>query len=99
MTIVFNEVERITELYLKASTKEDPMLEEWTIAVVMRNLPKQITKDLAMELKKATSIDDIHDTTNVHMHDHQTGMPQKHARSNAAHDGAQPRRQDRSNRK
>ena len=41
----------------------------------MRNLPKQITKDLAVELKKTTSIDDIHNTINVYMHDHQTGMP------------------------
>ena len=65
---LFNEVERITELYLKASIKEVLVLEEWIIAAVMRNLPKQITKDLAMELKKATSLDDIHNTINVYMH-------------------------------
>ena len=60
---------------MKASIKEDHMLEEWIIAAIMRNLPKQITKDLAIELKKATSIDDIHNTINVYMHDYQTGMP------------------------
>ena len=72
---IFNEVERITDLYLKASVREDPMLEEWIMAAILRNLPKQITKDLALELKKATSIDDIHNSINIYMHDHQTGMP------------------------
>ena len=72
---LFNEVERITELYLKASVREDPMLEEWIMAAILRNLPKQLTKDLALELKKAKSIDDIHNTTNIYLHDHQTGMP------------------------
>ena len=72
---LFNEVERITELYLKASVREDPMLEEWIMAAIIRNLPKQITKDLALELKKAKSIDDIHNTINIYMHDHQAGMP------------------------
>ena len=51
------------------------MLEEWIMAAILRNLPKQITKDLALELKKAKSIDDIHNTINIYMHDHQTGMP------------------------
>ena len=49
---LFNEVERITELYLKASVREDPMLEEWIMAAILRNVPKQIIQDLAMELKK-----------------------------------------------
>ena len=51
------------------------MMEEWIMAAILRNLPKQLTKDLALELKKASSIDDIHNAINIYMHDHQTGMP------------------------
>ena len=72
---IFNEVQRITDLYLKASVREDPMLEEWIMAAIFRDLPKHITKDLALELKKAISIDDIHNSINIYMHDQQTGMP------------------------
>ena len=63
----FMEVERITELYFKASVKEDPMLEQWIMAAILRNLPKQLTRDLALELKKATSIDDIHNSINIYI--------------------------------
>ena len=62
---LFHEVERVTELYLKASVREDTMLEEWVMAATLRNLPKTITKDLALELKKAKSKDDIHNTINI----------------------------------
>ena len=72
---LFMEVERITVLYLKASVSEDPMLEQWVVAAIMRNLPKQLTRDLALELKKANRIDDIHICINIYMYDHQTGMP------------------------
>ena len=72
---LFMEVERITELYLKASITEDPMLEQWVMAAILRNLPKQLTRDLALELKKAKSIDDIHNSINIYMYDHQIGMP------------------------
>ena len=72
---LFMEVERITERYLKASIKEDPMLEQWIMAAILRNLPKQLTRDLALELKKVTSIDDIHNSINIYMYDHQIGMP------------------------
>ena len=34
---LLNEVERITELYLKASVREEPMLEEWVMATTLRN--------------------------------------------------------------
>ena len=50
------------------------MLEEWIMAAIMRNLPKQITKDLAMERTKANSIE-LQNAINIYMHDHQTGMP------------------------
>ena len=38
--VYLNEVDRITELYLKASVREDPMLEEWIMAATLRNLTK-----------------------------------------------------------
>lgn len=54
---------------------EDPMLEEWIMAAIMGNLPKQVTTDLDLERKKGKSIDDIDNSTNIYMHDHQVGMP------------------------
>ena len=44
------------------------------MAAIMRNLPNQLTKDLALELKKVKSIDDIHNTVNIYMYDHQAGQ-------------------------
>ena len=72
---LFLEVERLIDLYLKASVSEDPMLGQWIMAAILRNLPKQLTRDLALELKKATRIDDIHNTINIYMYAHQTEMP------------------------
>ena len=69
------EAERITELYLKVIISEDPMLEHWIMAAILRNLPKQLTRDLVLELKKVKSIDDIHNSINIYMYDHQIGMP------------------------
>ena len=51
------------------------MLEEWIMAAILRNLPKHLTKELGMELKKVASIDDIHNIVNIYMYDHQIGMP------------------------
>ena len=68
---LFNEVERITEIYLKASVEEDPTLKEWIMATIMRNFSKPITNDLTMELKKAKSIDDIHNAINTRTHTHE----------------------------
>ena len=45
------------------------------MAAISRNLLKQLTGDLALELKKAKRIDDIHDSINIYMYDHQIGMP------------------------
>ena len=43
---------RIIELYFKVIVSEDPMLEQWVMAAILRNLVKQLTGILVLELKK-----------------------------------------------
>ena len=45
------QVECMAELYAKAGNVEDAISERWTKAAVLRNLPKQITIDMAMQFK------------------------------------------------
>ena len=47
---LFNEIQRISELYVRAGTED--ISEKWLVAAVKRNLPAKITNDLAMELRK-----------------------------------------------
>ena len=82
---LFNQVERITELYTRHGNAEDHMSEKWIKAAVMRNLPKHITKDLAIQPKDAKTTGEVRHIVNiyiyiyiyiyVYMHDYQTGMP------------------------
>ena len=41
----------------------------------MRNLPNKITTALAMELKKATTIDEMQSVVNIYLHGNRTGLP------------------------
>ena len=72
---LFNQVERIVELYTKYGRADDPISERWIKAAVMRNLPKQLTKDLAMQLRDVKTVDEVRNIVNIYLHDHQTGMP------------------------
>ena len=47
----FNNVERIIELYIKAGRAHNAIDEKWIKVAVLRDLPTNITKDLAMQLK------------------------------------------------
>lgn len=72
---LFNQVERILELYTKYGRADDPIFEHWIKATVMRNLPKQLTKEFAMQLRNVKTVDEVRNIVNIYLHDHQTGMP------------------------
>ena len=76
---LFNNVERITELYTRHGAAEDQISDKWIKAAVMRNLPKQIPKDLAIQLKDAKTTGEVRHIVNIYMHDYQTGMPRGQA--------------------
>ena len=56
---LFNQVERITELYTRAGKADDAISDKWIKVAVLRNLPKQITKDLALQLKYVQNVNDV----------------------------------------
>ena len=66
---LFNRVERITELYTRHGSAEDQMSDKWIKYVVMRNLPKHIIKDLAIQFKDATTTNEVRHIINMYMHD------------------------------
>ena len=51
------------------------MFEKWIKVAIMRNLPKHIIKDLAIQLKGAQTTGEVRHIINIYMHDYQTGMP------------------------
>ena len=72
---LFTEIERITEWYIKADSKGEAMNNKWVRAALVKNLPRTITQHLAVELRKANTIDAIYTLIMVYMHDHSTGLP------------------------
>ena len=51
------------------------MPEKWVRAAIMRNLPKKITTQLAMELKRAKTAEEMQSIVNIYLHDTRTGLP------------------------
>ena len=45
------------------------------MAAILRNLPKQLTNDLALELRKLSTVDEVRNAVNIYRHDYRTGMP------------------------
>ena len=74
---LFNNVERITELYTVAGRADDAINEKWIKIAVLRNLPKIITRDLAMQRKDIKIVSEVRNVINIYMHDHQTGVPRR----------------------
>ena len=70
---LFNEIERVTDLYAKTGKPED-LSDRWVRAVILKNIPDKTAKDLAMDLRKASSADDMQSIINIYMHDHRTGL-------------------------
>ena len=71
---LFNEVERITDLYVKICPT-DELSGKWIRAAAMKNLFEKILTSLTMEIKKAPTIDGIQPAINTYMHDHRIGFP------------------------
>ena len=71
---LFNEVERITDLYIKTGPT-DVLPDKLTLAAIMKNLPEKIVTGLSIELRKAETVDDIQHFINTHMQDYRTGLP------------------------
>ena len=69
---LFKQVERITELYTTAGRPDDAISERWIKATVFRNLPKQVTKDLALHLRETKTVNEVRNIVNIYMHDHIT---------------------------
>ena len=74
MDNLFDEIERIRELYIKAGRDNDPMNEKWIKAAIMQNLPEKVVQNLAIELKKAESIEDMYGIVSTYTFDHRTGL-------------------------
>ena len=65
---LFNQVERITELYTRHGNTENHMSEKCIKAAVMRNLPEHVTNDLAIQLKYAKSTGEVRHIVNTHIY-------------------------------
>ena len=70
---LFNEIERITNLYVKVNTKEN-FSDQLVRAAILKNIPENVTKDLTIDLRKATSADDMQHIIIIHMHDNRTRL-------------------------
>ena len=71
---LFNKVERITEFYTLAGRAGDAISEKWIKAAVLRNFHKQLTRELALQLRDAKTVTDVRNIINIYMHDHLAGM-------------------------
>ena len=69
---MFNEVQRISELYVRSGS--EIISEKWLVAAVMRNLFTNIAINLALELRKLNTVDEIQSAINIYRHDHNTGL-------------------------
>ena len=72
---LFDEIERTRELYIKAGSDEEPMGERWRKAAVLQNPSDTVLKSLAIEFKRATSIEEMYSTANTYTFDHKIGLP------------------------
>ena len=69
---LFNEVQRISELYVRSGS--EIISEKWLVAAVKRILFTKIAMDLALELRKLSTFDEIQSAINMYRHDHNTGL-------------------------
>lgn len=72
---LFAHIERIRDLYIKAGTDINDILDKLIRAAVLRNLFDSIFKLHAMELKKADNIEEMHSIFNTYQFDHSIGLP------------------------
>ena len=63
---LLNKVERITELYTRHGAADDQISDKWIKAAVVRNLPKHIIKDLAIQFKDAKTTGEVRHIVNIY---------------------------------
>ena len=54
--VLFNQIERITEIYAKVGEVSDAISEKWIKAAMLRNLPEYTTKGLALQFKNTKTV-------------------------------------------
>ena len=76
---LFQEVERIRELYARAGSHDVAVLEKWVAAAIQQNLPDSVTTILSNELRQVTAVDYLQNIVITHLHDYRIGLPRGHA--------------------
>ena len=64
---LFDEIARIRDLYLKAGPGED-LSDKFIKSAIMRNLPKDLVKNLAFELRTASTVEYIQSIIAIYLH-------------------------------
>ena len=57
------------------------MCEKWVRATILQHLPEKVVQALVVELKRATSVEEIYSIINTYMFDHKIGLPRGQASS------------------
>ena len=70
---LFDEVERIRELYIKVGSDEEPMCERWLKAAV-KNLPDKMVQGNAVALEEAENSEEIQQIVNTYLYDYKIGL-------------------------
>ena len=65
---------RITDFYVKAGPVDD-LFEKWMKVAVLKDIPDKIVIAFALELRKATIVEEMPSVINIYMHDHRAGFP------------------------
>ena len=76
---LFSEIERLTEWYIKTDAKGEAMNAKWVRTARIKNLPKSVTQNLAVQLRQAQTVDVVYNLVNIYLHDHSTGLPKGQA--------------------
>ena len=77
--MLFDEIERIRELYIKFVSNDEPTSERWLRSAISQNLPAKVVQDLVVDLKTADSIEDMYNIINTCTFDHRSGLPKGQA--------------------
>ena len=75
MDLLFDEIDKIREQYIKIGSEEGPVSDKWVRVAILQNLPDKVVQTLAVELKRAESVEDIYSIINIYTFDHKTGLP------------------------
>ena len=65
---LFDEVERIRELYIKAGSVDEPMCERWLRAAILQHLPDKIVQSNTIALKEAADTEELQNIVNIHIY-------------------------------